>query len=311
MPHRYELLSVLGEGGMGKVYKARHRGLDKLVALKVLDPRLAKHNELMRNAERFDREARAIARLDHPHCVRIYDHAAGFIAMELIEGPTLGAVLDDQGQLPIARVLAIANDLLGALAHAHAHGVLHRDLKPDNVMLAKRGAVIIDFGLAALDDAVAKLTREGMALGTPAYLAPERLRGYPHDVRSDLYALGVMLYEMIGGMKPFVGSTREDVMRNALARPPRPLRVLRPDIPPALDDAIMRALAKDPARRFTDAEDMRFALGGIEWVAPSPSHSSSGSTMIELALVRPSVWVRLWSRLRYGKWRWRHRTVTG
>ena len=113
---------------MGKVYRARHRGLDKLVALKILDPRLAKDGEVMRNAERFDREARAIARLDHPGCVRIYDHAAGFIAMELLDGPTLAAVLDEQGQLPTARALAIADDLLGALAHAHALGVLQREL---------------------------------------------------------------------------------------------------------------------------------------------------------------------------------------
>src|SRR3569623_1351258 len=232
MPHRYELLALLGAGGMGKVYRARHRGLDKLVALKLLDPRLAKDGEVMRNAERFDREARAIARLDHPGCVRIYDHAAGFFAMELLDGPTLAAVLDEQGQLPIARARAIADDLLGALAHAHAHGVLHRDLKPQNVMLVRRGAVIIDFGLAALHDA-AKLTLDGMAFGTPSYLAPERLHGAPHDARADLYAVGVMLYEMIAGIKPFVGASPEEILRNARARPPRPLRVLRPDVPRA------------------------------------------------------------------------------
>ncbi|MEP6864060.1 MAG: serine/threonine-protein kinase [Deltaproteobacteria bacterium] len=306
MPHRYELLALIGEGGMGKVYRARHRGLDKIVALKVLDPRLAKHHETMRNAERFAREARAIARLDHPGCVRIYDHAAGFIAMELLDGPTLGTILGQQGQLSIARALAIADDLLGALAHAHAHGVLHRDLKPENVMLVKRGAVIIDFGLAALHDA-AKLTLEGLAFGTPSYLAPERLRGEPYDARSDLYAVGVMLYEMIAGLKPFVGSDRREIMRNALDRPPRPLRVLCPEIPTALDEIIMRALAKDPARRFADAEDMRFALGGIELAGSSPTSSTSGSTMIELAMIEPSRWARLWAWMRYGRWRWRHR----
>jgi serine/threonine protein kinase len=310
MPHRYELLALLGEGGMGKVYRARHRGLDKIVALKVLDPRLLKHEAVMRNSERFDREARAIARLDHPGCVRIYDHAAGFIAMEFLDGPTLAEVLDEEGQLPLARALAIADDLLGALAHAHAQGVLHRDLKPQNVMLVKRGAVIIDFGLAALNDA-AKLTLDGMALGSPSYLAPERLRGEPHDERSDLYAVGVMLYEMIAGVKPFLGATVEDIMHDALARPPRPLRVLRPEIPPALEQAIMRALSKNPARRFSDAEDMRFALSGIELATAAPaSPASSGSTMIELALVQPSLWGRFWTWLRYGRWRWRHR-MTG
>lgn len=298
MPHRYELLSLLGKGGMGKVYRARHRGLDKIVALKIIDPGVG-------NAERFDREARAIARLDHPGCVRIYDHDAGFIAMELLDGPTLGAIMAEAGPLPLVRACAIANDLLGALAHAHAHGVLHRDLKPENVMLVKRGAVIIDFGLASLHDA-AKLTHEGMAFGTPSYLAPERLRGQPHEVRSDLYAVGVMLYEMLAGLKPFVGSTRDELMRNVLERPPRPLRVLRTGIPPALDDFIMRALAKDPARRFADAEDMRFALSGIE-LASCVEPSTSGSTMIELSFARPSVWTRLWTWARYGRWRWRHR----
>ncbi|CAN5167335.1 hypothetical protein BH11MYX1_BH11MYX1_35210 [soil metagenome] len=292
MPHRYELLSLIGEGGMGKVYRARHRGLDKLVALKVIDPRVG-------SAERFVREAHAIARLDHPGCVRIYDHAAGYIAMELLDGPTLGAVMDAGGQLPIDQALAIGKDLLAALAHAHLNGVLHCDLKPANIMIVKRGAVIIDFGLAWLHDS-AKLTREGMAFGTPSYLAPERLRGDAYDARSDLYTVGVLLYEMLAGAKPFAGATRDEIMRNALDRPPLPLRAMRPGIPRALDDFVMRALAKDPARRFATAEEMRAAL-------PVAESSTSGSTMIQLSFDRPSVWTRLATWLRYGRWRWRHR----
>ena len=290
MPHRYELLSLLGEGGMGKVYRARHRGLDKLVALKVIDPRIG-------SAERFVREAHAIARLDHPGCVRIYDHAAGYIAMELLEGPTLGAVMEARGQLPIDQALAITHDLLAALEHAHLQGVLHRDLKPANIMIVKRGAVIIDFGLAWLHDS-AKLTREGMAFGTPSYLAPERLRGDAYDARSDLYTVGVLLYEMLAGDKPFAGATPDEIMRNALERPPLPLRAMRAGIPRSLDDFVMRALTKDPARRFATAEQMRAALPGAE-------SSTSGSTMIQLSFEQPSLWSRLWTWARYGRWRWR------
>ena len=290
---RYELLSLIGEGGMGKVYRARHRGLDKLVALKVIDPRVG-------SAERFVREAHVIARLDHPGCVRIYDHAAGYIAMELLEGPTLATAME--AQIPMDQALAITRDLLAALAHAHAHGVLHRDLKPANIMLVKRGAVIIDFGLAWLHDS-AKLTREGMAFGTPSYLAPERLRGDAYDARSDLYAVGVLLYEMLAGEPPFTGATRDEIMRNALERRPRSLRSLRDGIPSSLDDFVMRALAKDPGHRFATAEQMQAALGTVHLAEPS----TSGSTMIELSLEQPSRWSRLLAWARFGRGRWRHR----
>ncbi len=294
--HRYELLSLIGEGGMGKVYRARHRGLDKLIALKVIDPRVG-------SAERFVREAHAIARLDHPGCVRIYDHAAGYIAMELLEGATLAAVMDARGQLPIDQAITIAKDLLAALAHAHLQGVLHRDLKPANIMLVKRGAVIIDFGLSWLHDS-AKLTREGMAFGTPSYLAPERLRGDAYDARSDLYAVGVLLYEMLAGTKPFIGETPDEVMRHALERPPLPLRAMRSGIQTSLDRFVLRALAKDPAHRFESAEQMREALSALPLdVEPA----TSGSTMIELSFDPPSLWSRIWTWARYGRWRWPHR----
>ncbi|HET9989818.1 MAG TPA: serine/threonine-protein kinase [Kofleriaceae bacterium] len=300
---RYELLGLLGKGGMGEVHRARHVGLCKEVAIKVLAPNLPEQFQV-----RFEREARAIARLDHPGCVRIFDHGreAGrqYIAMELLEGPTLASVLADEGQLAIPRALAITRDLVRALAHAHGRGVLHRDLKPENIILVARGAVIIDFGLAALHDA-APLTRDGMCIGSPSYLAPERLRGAPHDERADLYAVGVILYEMLAGLKPFVGATPEEVMLHALERPPRPLRATRGELPAALEQLVLRALAKDPARRFGDAEELRSALEAITEAPPSRSRDDlAAETLIELSLARSSVVARAWSWLRYGRWRW-------
>jgi serine/threonine-protein kinase len=288
---------------MGEVYRARHVGLGKPVAIKLLAPNLPEQFQV-----RFAREAKAIARLDHPGCVRILDHGREadrqYIAMELLEGPTLAGVLADEGQLAIPRAIAITRDLVRALAHAHARGVLHRDLKPENIILVARGAVIIDFGLAALHDA-APLTRDGMCIGSPSYLAPERLRGAPHDERSDLYAVGVILYEMLAGLKPFVGATPEEVMLHALERPPRPLRAMRGDLPAALEQLVLRSLAKDPARRFGDAEELLSALEAITEAPLARSRDDlAAETMIALSLARPSVMARAWSWLRYGRWRW-------
>src|SRR5262245_47776533 len=176
---RYEILSAAGRGGMGYVYRARHLGLAKEVALKVVGD--GKHDF----AIRFAREARAIARLDHPNCVRVLDHGRvddlQYIAMELLHGETLADAMKRE-RLTTSRALVITRQLLAALAHAHEHGVIHRDIKPENVMLVKNGtrAVLIDFGLASLKDE-ASVTAAGMCVGSPSYLAPERLLGKPHD----------------------------------------------------------------------------------------------------------------------------------
>jgi serine/threonine-protein kinase len=235
--------------------------------------------------------------------------------MELLEGETLLAVLK-AGRFSTGRALDIARQLLLALAHAHAHGVIHRDIKPENIMLVKGGkrAVLIDFGLAALDDEPA-MTTKGMCLGSPSYLAPERLLGQPYDTRTDLYAVGVVLYEMIAGVKPFAGESPEHTMRMALARPPRPLRAIRRDIPSALDAFIRRALAKDPERRFQDAEDMLLALNDVpteDELAERAAAAAREDTEATLAMAqfvekKPSWIARLWTWLRYGGWRWRDR----
>jgi serine/threonine-protein kinase len=311
---RYEILAQAGRGGMGYVYRARHRGLAKDVALKILARGLSKTGDY---EVRFAREARAVARLDHPGCVRVLDYGkydgAQYIAMELLEGETLLSALK-AGRFSTTRALDIARQLLLALAHAHAHGVIHRDIKPENIMLVRDGrrAVLIDFGLAALDDEPA-MTTKGMCLGSPSYLAPERLLGQPHDTRTDLYAIGVVLYEMIAGAKPFAGESPEHTMRMALHRPPRPLRAIRRDIPGELDAAIRRALAKDPDRRFQDAEEMLLALADVpsdEEVAERATAAERDDAAATLAMAqfvekKPSWLSRLWTWLRYGGWRWR------
>ncbi len=306
---RYEILADVGRGGMGRVYRARHLGLAKEVALKVLASGPAEYEA------RFAREARAIARLDHPNCVRVLDHGNAdgvqYIAMELLDGQTLGTAIRE-GRFEQDRAVAIARQLLLALSHAHGQGVIHRDIKPENIVLARDGkrAVLIDFGLAALANEL-PLTGAGMCIGSPSYLAPERLLGQPHDVRTDLYAVGVILYEMIAGVKPFAGDSPQETMQLALHRPPRPLRAVRRDIAPGLDRVITRALAKDPARRFADAEEMLLALGDAidsEAVETAASDADAAATLAfgQLAVREPSRLARAWGWLRYGGWRWRH-----
>jgi serine/threonine protein kinase len=310
---RYEILAAAGRGGMGLVYRARHLGLAKDVALKVLAT-----DRTGDYAVRFAREARAIARLDHPGCVRVLDHGhdgdAQYIAMELVDGETLGSALAT-GRFTTARALDVARQLLLALAHAHGHGVIHRDIKPDNVMLSRAGkrAVLIDFGLASLRDEL-PLTGTGMCVGSPSYLAPERLLGQPHDTRTDLYAIGVVLYEMVAGVKPFAGESPEHTMHLALHRPPRPLRAVRRDVPSALDRVIRRALAKDPARRFQDAEEMLLAINDVpsdEEIAARAAEEERDDAAATIAIAKldvrePPWWSRVWTWLRYGGWRWKH-----
>jgi serine/threonine-protein kinase len=307
---RYEILAVTGHGGMGHVYRARHTGLAKDVALKVLATDHTGDYEL-----RFAREARAIARLDHPNCIRVLDHgeheSTQYIVMEHLEGETLAAHMAEHGRLPPKQALAITRQLLFALAHAHAHGVIHRDVKPENIMLTKGGsrAVLIDFGLASIADE-AGFTANGMCLGSPSYLAPERLLGQPHDTRTDLYAIGVILYEMVAGVRPFHGESPQETMQLALHRPPRPLRAIRRDLPPVLERVISRALVKDPERRYADAEEMLLALGDVpsdDDVAQAEEDEAATTMAMQSFQLREPSWIsRLWTRVRYGGWRWRH-----
>jgi eukaryotic-like serine/threonine-protein kinase len=313
---RYRIDSVLGRGAMGTVYKAEHIGLRMTVALKVLDPKLAETNL----DARFEREARTAARLRHPSCVRVLDYGKTverqrYIAMDWLEGPTLAAEMANRGPLPTSEAVRIASEILKALAHAHRQGVLHRDIKPENIMATVRdGArrwVVIDFGLARLVDD-SPLTAAGFCFGSPSYLAPERLLGRRYDARADLYAVGVLLYELLAGARPFAGRTIEETALAHIKKPPPPLRLMRPDVAPALAAIVNRALAKHPHARYRDAEAMLSALSRVPvaWSqpagAPQPRADEAPTTV--LAQIRPAsapLGTRLWSWMRYGRWRWR------
>jgi serine/threonine-protein kinase len=319
---RYRVVAPLGRGGMGVVYRAVHLGLGREVALKVLEPDETDEGHGHRET-RFEREAKTAARLDHPGIVRVLDYgragANRYLAMELLDGPTLSATLSRCGRMGAATAVAAAREILAALAHAHAAGVVHRDVKPENVMFGtrdgRRRLILIDFGLARLRDDAA-LTARGTCVGSVSYVAPERLAGDTVDGRADLYSVGVMLYEMLAGVRPFTGTPTE-VAEAHLILQPRPLRAIRPDVPAALAAVVVRAMSKSPDRRFSNASAMLAALQAA--LAPSrpikavraASSSSRLDRPIEalptdaLPMLIPSLPRRAWSWFRFGAWRWR------
>ena len=257
---RYVLGEVIGRGGMGEVRAGRDLRLDRDVAIKLLHPEVA---ALPKARDRFEAEARAAARLSHPNIVIVHDsgdhEGVPFLVMERLPGRTLADELA-HGPLPVERVRSLGADVLAALSAAHGAGIVHRDLKPGNVLLAADGrAKVADFGIAkAVDDV--DLTTTGVLLGTPAYLSPEQLDGEAATPASDVYALGVLLYEAIAGTKPFAAGSAVALAHAVQSQQPPPLDELRPDVPPELLAAIARAMEKEPDRRFSTAEDMAAAL---------------------------------------------------
>jgi serine/threonine protein kinase len=257
---RYRVDQPLGAGGMGTVYAGHDLRLDRDVAVKVLRDDLTRDPSLR---HRFEREARAAARVTHPHAVAVYDTGEDaecdvFIVMERLTGRTLGHEIAD-GRVDEARLRQVADAVLGALGAAHAEGIVHRDVKPGNILLADDGTLKIgDFGIASFLDAGDTTTR--VPMGTPAYTAPERLRGLSATERSDLYSLGVVLYEAAAGVRPFTGEGATAVAEAVVAGTHVPLDEQRPDLSPVLVAVIERALANDPADRFADAEQMLAAL---------------------------------------------------
>jgi len=282
---RYRILAPLGAGGMGEVYRAHDSQLGRAVAIKVLAAHLAALPEVR---TRFEREARTISHLSHANICTVYDvgHQDGvdYLVMELLEGETLSRRIA-RGPLPVADVLSIGRQVAAALARAHQSGVVHRDLKPGNVMLTKSGAKLMDFGLAravvppnapggrtqvpTISD---PLTAEGSIVGTPLYMSPEQLEGREVDARSDLWAMGCVLYEMTTGVRPFRGESQASLIAAILREEPRPVLELRPVTPPALERVITRCLAKDPDDRFQNASDLAFDLDEIS----SASNSGKG-----------------------------------
>ena len=270
----YEIVKPLGAGGMGEVYEARDTRLDRAVAIKVLPAALAQDASAR---ARFDREARSIAALNHPNICALHDigdaDGHGFLVMERLEGETMQARLE-RGPLDLEQVVEYGIAIADALDAAHGRGLIHRDLKPANVFITTRGIVkILDFGLAkSIHESDADMTRAveqaltvaGTTLGTVAYMSPEQLRAEPLDVRTDLFSLGLVLYEMATGQRAFPGSTSAVVAAGILNQLPPPPRTLRPDLPERLEEAILKTLEKDLAVRCQSAAELRADLTRVK-----------------------------------------------
>ena len=259
---RYELTHLVARGGMAQVYRARDRLLDRPVALKVLFPELSVDRAFV---ERFRREAQAAANLSHPNIVPVFDWGEDggtyYIVMEYIDGQPLSQALRAGGPMPPARVAHIGARVADALAYAHRHGVVHRDVKPGNVLLTNDEQVkVTDFGIARAVNTEESLTQTGAVMGTATYFSPEQAEGMGVDARSDIYSLGVVLFEMVTGRPPFLGDTPVAVAsKHVRDHPPAP-RELNPAVPPTFEAVILKAMAKDPAFRYQTAEDLRADL---------------------------------------------------
>jgi eukaryotic-like serine/threonine-protein kinase len=248
---RYVLEEHVGSGGMSRVYRAHDRLLERTVALKILHEHYSQDDEYV---ERFRREARAVAQLAHPNVVTVIDRGEHegrqFIVFEYVDGENLKQLVAREGPLPARQVIELGLQVASALASAHDRGVVHRDVKPQNVLLSEEGMPkVTDFGIARSAD-IESVTLTGTVMGTSEYLPPEQARGEPVDVRSDVYSLGAILYELCTGRVPFPGENPVSVAMRHLHEPVPSMRERRPDIPPRLEAAIRRAMAKDPAERF-------------------------------------------------------------
>jgi Tol biopolymer transport system component/predicted Ser/Thr protein kinase len=290
----YEIIALLGAGGMGEVYEARDTRLDRAVAVKVCKGRFT---------ERFEREARAISSLNHPHICALYDigreGSVEFLVMEYLEGESLEARLR-RGPLPLEEALRIAVQIAGALDAAHRKGVVHRDLKPGNVMLTRGGAKLLDFGLAKMagpvvsseadilgPTAAAPITAQGTIVGTFQYMSPEQFEGKEADARSDIFAFGAMLYEMITGRKSFEGSSHASLIAAVMSTDPPPVSAIQPMASPALDRVVRKCLAKSPDDRWQNAGDL---LSELQWITETGSKAGVPAPVAAKRRSRERMW---------------------
>src|SRR3712207_4779980 len=261
---RYEIGGVLGRGGMAEVHRGRDLRLGREVAVKVLRQDLARDPS---SQVRFRREAQAAASLNHPAIVAVYDTgedrtasgATPYIVMEYVEGDTLRDVLRREGRLSPRKAMELSADICGALDFSHRNGIVHRDVKPGNVMITPQGTVkVMDFGIArAVSDSAATMTSTAAVIGTAQYLSPEQARGEGVDARSDVYSVGCLLYELVTGTPPFTGDSPVSVAYQHVREDPRLPSSINPAIPPELDAIVMKAMAKNPANRYQSAAEMR------------------------------------------------------
>jgi serine/threonine-protein kinase len=284
---RYRIVRRIGSGGMADVYCAEDTHLGRQVALKVLHRRFAQDQEFV---ERFRREASAAAGLQHPNVVNVFDRGRHdgtyYIAMEHLEGRTLKEIVESEAPLAQERVVDFGLQILQAAGFAHRHGVIHRDFKPHNVIVDEQArAKVTDFGIARAG--ASEMTETGSIMGTAQYLSPEQAQGHAVTATSDLYSIGVMLYEMLAGRLPFEGESAVSIALKHLSEPPTPISQLRPDVHPALESVVMAALAKDPARRWESAEDFAAAMTVLARLrAPIEAVFDTTPVNVVIALVR-------------------------
>jgi len=275
----YQIVGVIGAGGMGTVYQARDTRLDRMVAIKMSEARFS---------ARFEREARAVAALNHPHICTLYDVGPNYLVMEYLDGQPL------HGPMPVPQALRLAIQMADALQAAHSKGIIHRDLKPGNVLVTKSGAKILDFGLAKMEEpspggeestlALQPRTEAGVIVGTTPYMSPEQAQGKPVDARSDIFSFGAVLYEMLTGRRAFRGETKLAILAAILKEEPEPLGSIRKDIPHELERIIARCLRKVPDRRFQHMDDVRVALEEVK------EESESGALGSAAVLERRRRW---------------------
>src|ERR1700704_3487135 len=278
----YEIVTPLGAGGMGEVYRARDTRLERTVAIKILPPQFS--SDPVRK-QRFEREAKTISSLNHPHICVLHDigHQDGvdYIVRECVEGETLAKRLE-KGPLPLDQVLKYGAQIADALDKAHRSGIVHRDLKPANIILTTTGAKLLDFGLAkpalplataaTLTTARSPVTEQGTIMGTFQYMSPEQLQGNELDARSDIFSFGAVLYEMVTGKRAFAGKSQLSVANAILEKEPEPISTMKPMTPASLDHTIRRCLTKDPEERWQAARDLALEL---KWTAESGARTNS------------------------------------
>jgi eukaryotic-like serine/threonine-protein kinase len=305
----YKIVSMIGKGGMGEVYLGTDTRLGRPVAIKV---------SAREFNDRFEREARAISTLNHPNICTLYDVGPNYLVMEYIEGETLSKIIE-RGPLPLDKALPYAVQVVDALAAAHAKGVIHRDLKPGNIIITKNGVKVLDFGLAKLSgeklsgDSAASIetvtepiTRAGAILGTLYYMAPEQVEGKEANERSDIFSFGVVFYEMITGQRPFNGDTQAAVLASLLKDQPPPMSQWQPAVPRQLERVVRKCLEKKPDDRWQSARDLKPTLELIDLDAP-PANMSSASVSVPIPLQTPRkawLWPAIAAVAVIGLWGW-------